>query len=268
MLFDMGKINIIVCLKQVPDPEGPPSAFEIIPEKRKVIPRGIPPVINPDDENALEAALRIKDIHESKTTAISMGRNLSKAVLGKSLAVGADELVFLQDDAFEDLDSYPTAFILSVAIKKLGRYDLILTGRQSADWGNAQVGYGIAETLGIPCVSIARKIELANGKVRVERMLPNGYQVIEVPLPVVVTVTSALGDLRRATLPDIMAARKKPVAIWNAEDLGVNPSELRRTKLLRLFAPVREVACQLVEGETPQEAGANLAVKLREAKII
>jgi len=264
----MTEINSVVCLKQVPDPEGPPSAFEIIPEERKVIARGIPPVINPDDENALEAALRLKDIHQSKITVISLGQILSQAVLRKCLAVGADELVLLQDNAFEDLDSYSTAFIISAAIKKLGRYDLILTGRQSADWGNAETGCGIAEFLGIPCITLARKIELADGKLRVERIVPDGYQVIEAPLPAVVTVTSALGNLRTATLPSIKAARNKPVTIWDAEYVGVNPSELRRTKLVRLFAPVREVACQLVEGETPEEAGVNLALKLREAKII
>lgn len=266
-------LGIIVCLKQVSDPEAPVSGYKVDTEARRVIPPpGTPPVINPDDESALEAALRIKDTHESKITAISLGRNLSKAVLQKSLAVGADELIFLTDDAFDGLDSYATAYMLSTAIKNLGEYHLIFTGRMAADSNAGQVGYGIAELLGIPCVATAREIELRDGRVRVERTILHGYEVVEAPLPVLITVSTELGNLRTASLPQIMAARKRLVTTLKANDLGIDSSQLpqlRRNNLLELLPPPRrEISCEIIEGETGQEAGANLALKLREEEII
>jgi electron transfer flavoprotein beta subunit len=266
-------LNIIVCLKQVSDPEAPVSGYKVDTEAKRVIsPPGTPPVINPDDENALEAALRIKDTHESKITVISLGRNLSKPVLQKSLAVGADELVFLTDEAFDDLDSYATAFVLSTAIKRLGEYDFIFTGRMAADSNASQVGCGIAEFLDIPCVTAARKVELRDGRVRVEQTIPDGYEVVEARLPVLVTVSSEFGDLRTASLPQVMAARKKTVTTLKSNELGIDLSQLsdlRRSKLLKLSPPPRrEVSCEIIKGETVQEAGANLALKLKEAGVI
>ena len=152
-------LNIIVTVKQVVDPEAPPSTFKIDPEaKRAIAAPGVPPVLNPYDENALEAALRLKDLHQSKVTAISMGTKLAKAVLRKSLAAGADELFLLEDDAFENLDSYSTALILTTATNKIVQYDLILTGRMAADTNAGEVGSGIAEVLGIPTITTARNV--------------------------------------------------------------------------------------------------------------
>jgi len=142
-------------MKQVLDPEAPVSAFKIDPEaKRAIPPKGTPPVLNPNDENALEAALRIKDAQPAEITVISMGRQLARPVVKKSLAVGANELVLLEDDGFEDLDSYSAAYILATAIKKIGKSDLILCGRQAADTDAGQVGSGIAEILGIPSITV------------------------------------------------------------------------------------------------------------------
>jgi len=266
-------LNIVVCIKQVPDPEAPVSGYKVDTEARRVIPPpGTPPVINPDDENALEAALRIKDTHDSKITVISMGRNLAKAVLQKSLAAGADELIFLIDGAFDDLDSYMTAFVLSTAIRKLGEYHLIFAGRMAADSNAGQVGIGIAEFLEIPCVTTARKIELHDGRVRMERTISDGYEVIEAPFPVLITVSSELGDLRVVSLPQIMAARKKSVTTLKSDDLGIDLarlSQLRRSKLVKLFPPPRrEGSCEIIKGETGQEAGVNLALKLKESGVI
>ena len=262
-------IEIIVCMKQVIDPEAPVSTFKIDPEaKRAIPPRGTPPVLNPYDENALEAALRIKDSNGARITVINMGRNLSKPVAKKSLAVGADEMILLEDDAFEDLDSYSTAYILASAIKKIGRYDLIICGRQASDTDAGQVGSGIAEILGIPSITIARKVEVGNGKVRVERLVSDGYEVIEAPMPAMITASNEIGELRSATITAIIAAKQKPVTIWNAQDIGTDPSSAKRTNLLKLFTPVHEVECQLIEGDTPEEAAENLALKLREDKII
>ena len=260
--------NIIVCIKQVFDPEAPASAYKIDAEARQVILKGVPPVLSPFDENALEAALRIKDAHESKVTVISMGRNLSKAVLLKSLAAGADELLLLEDSAFEEMDSYATAFTLATAIRKLGQYDLILTGREAADANAGTVGPGIAEILGIPSITIVRKVEINQGKVITERLVSDGYEVIETPLPCLITITNQLGELRYPTVQELVASRKKAIMTWDAKELGVDPSQMRRARLLRLFIPQKESRCEIVEGETPEEMGANLAVKLREAQTL
>jgi electron transfer flavoprotein beta subunit len=264
----MDMLNIIVCIKQVLDPEAPASAYKIDAEARRVILKGVPPVLSPFDENALEAALRIKDAHESKVTVISAGRNLPKAVLMKSLACGADELVLLEDGAFEEMDSYATAFILATAIKKLGQYDLILTGREAADTNAGAVGSGIAEILGIPGVTIARRVEFNNGKVRVERVVSDGYEVIEAPLPILITVSNELGELRYANVKQLVASRNRPIMTWSANELGVDPSPMKQSRLLRLFIPQKETRCEVVEGESPEEIGANLAIKLREARIL
>jgi electron transfer flavoprotein beta subunit len=265
--------NMVVCCKQVIDPEAPPASFKIDPATNKVVPPpGVPPVISPFDEQAVEAALRIKDKHGGKITVISLGNNLLRDVVKKPLSMGADELILLEDPAFDEGDSWSTAYALAMAIKKIGDYDLIFCGRQAADWDAGQVGCGIAEILGIPCVTIAKSVEYLNGKAKVERVIPDGYQVIEVELPAVITVSNELGEARYATLKGIMAAAKKQPIVWKPADIGVNPSEVgaagRRTKLVKLFQPVKEGKCEFIEADSPAEAGAKLALRLREAKLI
>jgi len=262
-------LSIIVCAKVVTDPEAPISTFGIDPEARRAVwSTGVPPVVNPYDENCLEAALRVKDLHPSKITVVSLGKDLPKAVMKKSLAVGAEELVLLEDDTFEDLDSYATAHVLAAAIKKIGEYDLIFTGRLAADTNAGQVGSGLAELLAIPSVTVAKGLELVDGRVRVERVVSDGHEVVEVPLPALITVSHELGELRSASVQELIAARKKPVTIWEAQDLEVQPSMMKRSRMAKLFMPEKEVRCQMVEGKTPEEAGANLAVRLKELKLI
>ena len=261
-------LNIIVCVKQVPDPEGPPSAFEVDSESKKVIPKGIPPVMSPFDENALEAALRIKDEAACKVTVLSMGKRLAKPVLRKSLAVGADELILLEDNCFEGLDPYWTAITLSSAIKRIGTYDLVLTGRQASDWNAAQVGPGISEILKIPSVTLARKVELREDGVIVERVLPNGYEVIKAPIPSLVTVSNELGDLRYAGIKEIKAVQNKPITTLCASDLKVDLSQTDQIKLLKLYPPVWDRKCNFIEGQDAQEIGVALALKLREDKVV
>jgi len=262
-------LNIVVTVKQVLDPEAPPSVFNIDPEAKRVVPAaGVPPVLNPYDDNALEAALRIKDIHQSRITAISMGVKLAKAVLRKCLAAGADELVIIEDETFNNLDGNATAYILATAITKMGKYDLILTGRQAADTDAGQVGSGIAEILGIPSVTIAQKVEVDNGKLRVERVVSDGYQIVEAPLPALVTVSHELGQLRNVALRELMTAKDKPIQVWGCQDLGITSSPMRRTRIIDLYIPQRESRCDIVDGNTEEEAAVNLALRLREAKII
>jgi electron transfer flavoprotein beta subunit len=266
-------MNIIVCTKQVIDPEAPPAAFKVDAVNKVVLlPPDIAPVLDPYSEYALEAALRLKDAYGGRVTAISLGADLVRDVAKKPLSMGADELILLEDGAFAGGDSWSTAYALAMAIKKIGDYDLILCGRQAADWDAGQVGTGIAELLGLPGVTIARKIEVTDGRARVERITDDGYEVVETPLPALITVSSEIGEPRYPTIRGIMAAKKKEPLIWQPADIGVDASQAgaagRRSRLVGLFQPVRESRCEFIEGETPEEVAANLAKKLREDGLL
>ena len=269
----MDAMNTIVCVKQVIDPEAPPASFKVDPAKNKVVvPPGVSSVIDPYAEYAVEAALRIKDAHGGKITALSLGTELVPEVIKKPLSMGVDELILLEDEAFAEGDSWSTAYALAMAIRKVGDYDLIFCGREASDWDAGQVGSGIAEILGLPSVTLARKIEVTDGKARVERVIDDGYETVEVSLPVLITVSNELGEPRYPTIKGILVAKKKELIIWKPADIGVEPSQVggagRRTRLLKLFQPVHEGRCEIVGGESPQEAAANLAVKLKGAKIL
>ena len=269
----MSDLRMVVCCKQVLDPEAPPRSFQVdAMSMRMTLPPDIKPVIGQYDEFALEAALRIRDKVGGKITVLSLGNKMVRDVIKKSLAVGADELVLLEDEAFEDSDSWSTAYALSKAVQKLDGFDVIFCGRQSSDWDSGQVGLGLAELLGLPVVTLARKVEAVEGKLRIEQVIPDGYQVVEVETPAVVTVTSELGNLRYAILKGIMAAARKQPVVWTPADLGLETTEVgasgRRLQLDRLFQPIKEAHCEILGGENAAEAGANLAIRLREAKVI
>jgi len=266
-------MNMIVCIKQVIDPEAPPASFKIDPSSNKVVPPpGVSPVIDPYAEYGVEAALRIKDAKGGKVTAISLGANQLRDIVKKPLAMGADELILLEDEAFDGGDSWSTAYALAMAIKKIGSYDIIFCGREASDWNAGQVGSGIAEILGLPSITLVKKIDVTDGKARVERVIDEGYEVIEAALPALITVSNEIGEPRYPTIKGIMAAKKKEPIIWKPADIGVEVSKIgaagRRTKLLKLFQPVREGKCEIIAGENPEEAAVNLALKLREAKIL
>jgi len=263
-------MKIIVCMKQVPDPQASSTGTTVDSETKKVImPQGTPPVLNPYDENALEVALKIKDAGDAHVTVISAGRNLAKPVLRKSLAVGADELILLQDAQFENPGSYATAHILAAAIREIGKYDLILCGRQAADTDAGQVGSGIAQILNLPCVTAACELELADGSALVGRVVSDGIEEVTVPLPVVITASSELGEMRYPGVKELMAAQKTPITTKSAQDLGVDVSQLKGVNLVSLASPPgRTSQCQYVEAETPEEAGALLAEKVREAQLL
>jgi electron transfer flavoprotein beta subunit len=265
-------MNIIVCVKQVIDPEAPPSSFKIDAVTNKAEMHGAPPVIDPYGEYAVEASLKIKEARGGKITVLSLGVNLLREVVKKPLAMGADELILLEDEAFTGGDSRSTAAALAAAIKKVGAYDLILCGREASDTNAGQTGVGIAEVLGIPCIMLARKMDVSDGKLRIERVTSAGYDVIEVMLPAVVTVSNEIGEPRYPTIKGIMTAKKKDPVVWKPADIGIDVTQVgaagRRTKLNRLFQPVHEGKCEFAEGDTPEEAVTNLASKLRAAKIL
>ena len=264
-------VSIAVLAKQVVDPEMPMAAFRIDADAKAVVPPpNIPPVVNGFDENAVEAALQVKDAQEAAVTVISTGTAFALDVMKKPLSMGADELVLLQDDAFPNsIDSFFTAQLLAAAIRKLGGFDLIICGRQASDWDNAQVPLGVAEILGLSCIALGKKVEVKDDKVSVERITSDGYEVVEAPLPALVTVSNELGQPRYPTLRGIMAATRKRPTIWSAADLGADASQLEpRVTLQELFVPVRDQQCEIIKGDDAADAGRQLALKLREAKLI
>ncbi len=266
-------MNIIVCIKEIADPEAPADSFRLDSEKKILAcsPKVLR-VINPFDEQAVEAALRIKDTIGAKVTALALGKGLDRVVVKKPLFMGADELILLEDEAFSDGDSWSTVNALAAAIRKIGNYDLILCGRQAADWNAGQVGSGIAEILGLPSVTVARKIEITDGKAKVERVTADGYETVEVKLPSVITVSNEIGQARYPAIQNIRTANKIQPVIWKPSDIGLDPSTVggkgRRLKILKLFQPVTEGTCEIMQGETPQEMAENLALTLRKEKIL
>ena len=260
-------MNIIVCVKQVLDPEIPPAKFKIDPETKKVIPPpGVPPVISVFDERAVEAACRLKDKNKGKITVISMGTVKASDVVRHALSMGADDGFVLDDTAFENLDSFGTAYVLSKAIKKIGAYDLVLCGRQAADWGAGEVGSILAEILGIPVVTLACNIEVVDNKLRVKRIVKDGYEVLEAPMPSLVTVSSEIGLPRLPGGLGLMMARRKVIPVWKAQDIGAESSQLDKanahSEVTSLSIPSRKSQCEMITGATPGEAAVNLASKI------
>jgi electron transfer flavoprotein beta subunit len=267
-------VDIIVTLKQVPDPEAPKESFRIDEATKKILhPANVDPVINGFDENAIEAALQIREAGGGKVTAICMGEEGATRALKQALAMGVDEAILLHDAAFSGADATATAYVLAAAIKKIGTYNLILCGRQASDWDQAQVPSGIAELLNLPSVTAVQKVAPHDGNtVRVERLLEDGYEVLEVQTPCVVTVSNEANRPRYPTLKGIMAAGKKKIPIWNTAELGAEAAKVGKAGSLmtvtKLFIPRFEGKCEFIAGDTPEEMGEKLAMRLRELKII
>ena len=272
-------MHIVVCVKQVPNPDAPFSMLKVDEQAKKVIPAaGLPLVMSPFDEQALEAALRIREsvgMNEArkidaptaaKITAISLGPDGARNVLKHALAMGADEAVLVTDAAFEDAGSEATADALAQAIRQLGDVDLVLTGRQAADWDAGVVGCGIAEILGLPLITFARKVDVSGSTLRVERVLADGFETLECALPAVVTVSNELGEARKPNLRETMRAARKPLAVRSAADLEVDAASVRqlaaRRVRERLFVPVKDGACEMLDGADA------LTRRLREARLI
>jgi electron transfer flavoprotein beta subunit len=267
-------VNIIVCVKQIPDPETPASSFKVDEAAKKVIPaQGIAPVVNPYDPQATEAALRLRDADGGgKITVISLGPESARDAIKHALAMGADEGVLINDPAFNGIDNFQTATALAKAIEKVGEYDLILMGRASADWDMGVVPSGVGQILGIPVVTVAKAIEKSGDNLKVERVLDDGFQTVEVPTPAIVSISNEFGEPRYPQLRQIMLAAKKTVQIWSASDIGVDGSEIGAENswlpLEALYVPKVVSNVEIIEGDTPEEKARVLAQKLRAAKLI
>ncbi|MHB8575282.1 MAG: electron transfer flavoprotein subunit beta/FixA family protein [Dehalococcoidia bacterium] len=264
-------MNIIVCVKQVPDPETPTAAFRVDTNTNKVIPaQGVAPVISPYDAQAVEAALRVKEqTGDGKITVLSMGPATARDAIKHGLAMGADEGVLVSDPSLDSADAFVTAKVLAAAIQKIGDFQLVVAGRQAADWDQGVVPSGIAFILGIPSVTVAKSVTATADKITVERVLQDGFETVESPLPAVVTVSNELGDPRYPQLRQIMMAARKQVTTYTPADLGLSGGDLQpRLKLEKLYVPVNTSQVEIIEGDTPQEQAVNLARKLREARLV
>lgn len=267
-------MHIVVCVKQVPNPEVAASQFRIDEAARTIEPvAGVPLVMSPFDEQAVEAALRIREANAgARITVLTLGPESARNVLKHGLAMGADDGVLLSDAAYAGSDGYGTALALSAAIRMLGAVDLVLAGRQAADDDAGVVGIGIAELLGMPAVSYAQALQIDGNHVRVERVLDDGTEIVQAPLPAVVTVSNELGEPRKSNLRETMRAARKPVAIWSASDLGIDAAQVGVAGALRVvervYAPVKESRCELVTGASAAEQAAQLVQRLQAAKVL
>jgi electron transfer flavoprotein beta subunit len=265
----MKPLTTIVCLKTVPDPEGPASAFEIHPQLKRIIPQGIPPVISPYDETALEVALRLKAQWGGRVVAVNVAEKSMVSILRKALTVGADDLITVDDPGFKDLTSLATAQVIGAAIKKMGPFDLILAGRQAVDWDFGMTALMLAELLKIPAVNLAQAIRIEGEKGVVEKLKRQGHEVVRIFLPALVTVSNEAGELRRPTIRAIQETRKKPVTTWKAGDLGIDPNKLSKIKIRKLSPPPSRVGdCFFIEGECAGEKGQNLIGRLRQDSLL
>jgi electron transfer flavoprotein beta subunit len=262
-------MDIVVTVKQVPDPDIPPTHFKIDEAAKRVVPpAGVSPVMNGYDAHALEAALRLKEQLGGKVTVVSLGPDAARDTLKRAIAMGADAAVHVDDPSLNDADSATTAAALAAAIKKLGSFDLVLSGRQASDTDGGQVHLGIAEHLGLPAVSPIQKIEeaAADGLI-VQRIVEDGYQRLKVRLPALLGVSSELNEPRYPPLKGIMAAGRAQIPVWTAADLGLAGTS-PRVQLRRLYVETREAKVELIEADSLAEAGAKLADKLREARLV
>ncbi len=261
--------HIVCCVKQVPDPEAPAAQFKVDEAAKKVLDvPGIQPVASQFDTIGVEAALRIKDkIADTTITILTLGPDAYRDTIKHCLAMGVDEGVHINDPALNQADHWATAEILVAAIKKLEPADLIICGRQAVDGDMGVVGSTLAEIMGVPVVTLAKGVQMEGGKVTVERMLMDGVETMEAPTPCVITISNELGEPRYPQLRQIMAAAKKEGKVLTASDLGIDAAK-NRVNLEALFVPEVDVETEFIEAETLAEAGEQLAVRLREAKLI
>lgn len=265
-------MHIAVLIKQVPNPDALGAVMRVDEAAGKaVLPPGHPLVISPFDEQAIEAALRLRDQLGAavKITAITLGPDSARNAMKQALSLGVDDGVHIADASLLEGDSHVTAQALAAAIRKLGSIDLVLAGRQAADFDAGIVALGVAELLEWPSVSFACGLESVDGVLRVERVLQDGFETVEVALPALVTISNELGEVRKPNLRETMRAARKPVAAWTASDLGLAPRQMQALgRRAGLYLPRKTSQCEFVQGATLAAAGAALAQRLRDARVI
>lgn len=271
-------MHIVVPIKQIPDPDAPASAIRVAEDARSFsVAATVKSLISPFDEQALEAALRIRDAAGAggasvKITAISLGRESAREVLKHALGMGADDAILLCDTAFEGSDGFATALALSKAIAKLEPFDLIIAGRQAADFDYGIVGAGLAELLGLAAITMARSVEIAGRTLRVERALPEGSETVETDLPALVTVSNELGTPRYPSLRMMMRAGRKTIPVWKPADIGLGAESVGAAGAMvdieRFITPRFDVQCEFIGADSAREIASTLVERLRDARIL
>lgn len=261
-------MHIIVCIKQVPDTR----QVRLDEKTHTLIREGVESIINPYDLYALEEGLRLKERFGGKVTVLSMGPPQAESSLREALSYGADEAVLLSDRAFAGADTWATSFTLALGVEKIGAFDLILCGKQAVDGDTAQVGPGLAERLSLPYVTWVRKIEdIGDGWIRVQRLMDDGYDRLELPLPALLSVVKEINEPRVPSLKGKMRAKSQPIAVWGAAALQANPDQVglqgSATQVIRVFPPHRSKDREWIEGTT-EEKVAKVLDKLAALKII
>lgn len=260
-------MNIIVCLKQVPDT----AEIKINPETNTLMREGVPSIINPFDLHALEAGIQIREQLGGKVTVLSMGPPQAETALREAVAIGADEAVLLSDEAFAGSDTWATSYTLARAIDKLGA-DIIFCGKQAIDGDTAQVGPETAEFLDIPHIAYVRKIEqVTDDSIRVQRLMDEGYDVVKSSLPVLLTVVKELNQPRMPSLKGKMTAKKAEIKKMGMSDIEADESRLglkgSPTQVRNIFAPEARTERRMIEGK-PEEQVDNLIKELKRIKCL
>ena len=262
-------MRIAVCVKQVPDT----NEIRINPETGTLIRDGVPSILNNDDANALEQALRVKDARPgAEVVAITMGPPQAREMLQECLAMGADEAILLSDRALGGSDTWATTNALAAGLRQAGPFDIIFAGRQAIDGDTPQVGPQIAEKLGVPQITYMREFALEGNEVTVKRALEDGYELLRTKLPCVLTAIKELNTPRYMSVPGILKAAKAEIQVWGADEIGVDKTvvglKASPTNVFRSFTPKPKGKGVTVEGDTPKEQAGNLLASLREKHII
>ena len=256
-------MNIVVCLKQVPGT----TKVEVDPQTNTLIRQGIKNIMNPFDAYALEEGVRLRERYGGRVTAISMGPPQAEEMLREAISLGADEAVLLSDRAFAGADTWATAYTLGRAMEKLGRFDLIVCGRQTVDGDTGQVAPELAEVLGVPFVAYVSQIEeVGDEGMRVKRMTEDGYEFVQAPLPAVVSVVKEINVPRLPSLRGLSRAKSAAILVWTAGDLAVDEDKVGLsgsfTKVVKIFFPQRTHHGEVLKGE-PESQAESLILKLK-----
>ncbi|MBA7469183.1 MAG: electron transfer flavoprotein subunit beta [Dehalococcoidia bacterium] len=247
-------MNVVVCLKQVPGT----TQVKIDPQTNTLIRQGIENIINPFDTYAIEEGVRLRERTGGKVTAISMGPPQAETALREAISLGADEGILLSDPAFAGADTWATSYTISAALRKLGQYDLVICGRQTLDGDTGHVGPQLAEMLALPFIAYVSQIEeIADGSLRVQRMVEDGYEVVESPLPAVITVVKEINMPRLPSLRGIARSRSATIPVWGAKELNTDPGRVGLagsfTQVIRIFSPQRVCQGEIFQGEAEEQ---------------